>query len=99
MPTIGETGRGQGTQKFSMLHIYGIKRSEHPNVGGVSIRIRNGAPSRKGCVVNGQLAKASNDAAKHAKHCVSQTTRVPFFFLAVTMAGGRVKSFVWGGEP
>ena len=30
------------------------KRNEPPNVGGVSIRSRNGAPSRKGCVVNGQ---------------------------------------------
>ena len=26
----------------------------------VSIRIRNGAPSRKGCVVNGQMTKASS---------------------------------------
>ena len=31
------------------------KRNERPNVGGVSIRSRNGAPSRKGCVVNGQM--------------------------------------------
>ena len=31
-----------------------------PNVGGVSIRSRNGAPSLKGCVVNGQMTKASN---------------------------------------
>ena len=31
------------------------------NVVGVSIvRSRNGAPSRKGCVVNGQITKASN---------------------------------------
>ena len=27
------------------------KRDERPNIGGVSIRSRNGAPSRKGCVV------------------------------------------------
>ena len=33
---------------------------EHPNVGGVSIRSRNGAPSRKGCVVNGQMTMTSN---------------------------------------
>ena len=32
---------------------------ERPNVGGVSIRSRNGAPSRKGCVVNGKMSKAS----------------------------------------
>ena len=30
------------------------KRTERINVGGVSIRSRNGAPSQKGCVVNGQ---------------------------------------------
>ena len=36
------------------------KRDEGPNVGGVSIRSRNGAPSQKGCVVNGQMTKASN---------------------------------------
>ena len=32
------------------------KRIERPNVGGVSVRSRNGAPSRKGCVVNGQMS-------------------------------------------
>ena len=31
------------------------KRHERSNVGGVSIRSRNGAPSRKECVVNGQM--------------------------------------------
>ena len=36
------------------------KCNEGQNVGGVSIRSRNGAPSRKGCVVNGQMTKASN---------------------------------------
>ena len=36
------------------------KGNERPNVGGVSIRSRNGAPSRKGCVVDGQMTKASN---------------------------------------
>ena len=36
------------------------KRNERPNVGGVFIRSRNGAPSRKGCVVNCQMTKASN---------------------------------------
>ena len=36
------------------------KRSERPNVGGVSTRSRDGAPSRKGCVVNGEMTKASN---------------------------------------
>ncbi|CAN0450917.1 unnamed protein product [Laminaria digitata] len=37
-----------------------IKCYEHPNVGGVSPRSRKGAPSRKGCMVNGQMTKASN---------------------------------------
>ena len=36
------------------------KRNERPNVGGVSIRSRKGVPSRKRCVVNGQMTKASN---------------------------------------
>ena len=36
------------------------KRDERPNVGGVSVRSRNGAPSRKGCVVNGHVTRASN---------------------------------------
>ena len=35
-------------------------RNERPNVGGVSIRSRNGAPFRMGCVVNGQMTQASN---------------------------------------
>ena len=35
------------------------QRTERPNVGGVSVRSRNGAPSRKGCVVNGQITQAS----------------------------------------
>ena len=36
------------------------KRNERRHVGGVSIRSRNGAPSRKGRVVNAQMTKASN---------------------------------------
>ena len=40
------------------------KRNERPNVGGVSIRSRNDAPSRKGCVVNGPMTKASNKWAR-----------------------------------
>ena len=32
-------------------------RNERPNVGGVSTRSRNGAPSRKGCMANGQMTK------------------------------------------
>ena len=36
------------------------KRTERPNVGGVSIRRRNRAPSRNGCVVNAQMNKVGN---------------------------------------
>ena len=50
------------------------KRNERPSVGGVSIRSRNGAPSRKGCVVNGQMAKASNKYAPPPQR-TSTTTR------------------------
>ena len=41
---------------------FGKNVNERPNVGGISNRSRNGAPSRKGCVVNGQMTinKASN---------------------------------------
>ena len=37
------------------------RRDERPNVGGVSIRSRNVARSRKGCVVNGPMTKAYNE--------------------------------------
>ena len=40
------------------------QRNERPNVGGVSIRSRNDAPSRKGCVVNDQMTKASNKGVR-----------------------------------
>ena len=36
------------------------KRNERPNVGGVFVRSRNGAPSRKGCVISGQMTEARN---------------------------------------
>ena len=35
-------------------------RHKRPSVGGASTRSRNGAPSRKECVVNGQMTKAGN---------------------------------------
>ena len=47
-----------------MLHILCAmwkKRTERRNVGGVSARSRNGAPSQKGCVVNGQTTEVSNE--------------------------------------
>ena len=50
-----QTAKQEG-DKISKRFLCNIwkKRNEHPIVGGVSIRSRNGAPSRKGCVVNGQ---------------------------------------------
>ena len=50
---------GDRISKQFLCHVW-KKRNERPNVGGVSIRSRNGAPSRKGCVGNGQMTKASN---------------------------------------
>ena len=43
---------------FTMVprHIW-KQRNERPIAGVVSIRSRNGAPSRKGCVINGQMTK------------------------------------------
>ena len=42
-------------QAHSFYAIYGRSvMSAQTNVGGVSVRSRNGAPSRKGCVVRGQ---------------------------------------------
>ena len=54
-----QTARQEG-DKMSKKFLCNIwkKRSERPNVGGVSIRSRNGAPSRKGRVVSGQMTKA-----------------------------------------
>ena len=53
-------GRGiQDKQTVSMYYMEG-KRKERPKVEGVSIRSRNGAPFRTGCVVNSQKTKASN---------------------------------------
>ena len=47
------------SQQFLLICSIWKKRNERPNVGGVSTRSRNGAPSRKGCVVNGRMTKAS----------------------------------------
>ena len=58
------------------------KRNKRPNVGGVTIRSSsNGAPSRKGCVVNGQRIKASNKWVRPPPcpvECVRSLTRVTF---------------------
>ena len=48
------------SKKFTIICNTWRKRNERPHVRNTSIRSRNGAPSRKGCVVNGQMTKASN---------------------------------------
>ena len=67
MATNRGTGRGsndlQNYTWYFVCNNTGKKRNELQNVGGVSIRSRNGAPSRKGCVVDGQMTKPSNKRA------------------------------------
>ena len=41
-----------------------MKRNERSYVERVFIRSRNGAPSRKGCVVNGHMTKARNKGVR-----------------------------------
>ena len=50
---------GDNMSKKKLCNIW-KKRNERPNVGGVSIRNRNSGPSRKGCVVNGQMTTEGN---------------------------------------
>ena len=50
---------GNGISKQLLCSIW-KKRNERRNVGGVSFTSRNGAPSKNGCMVNGQITKASN---------------------------------------
>ena len=56
--TKGETGSGKVSK--NVLCSTWKKRYERPNIGGVSTRSRNGAPSRKKCVVNGKMTKAND---------------------------------------
>ena len=61
VPTGGQIGR-KGIRLGIFLNvIYGNKVMSVSIVGGVSTKSRNGAPSRKGCVVTGQMTKASNE--------------------------------------
>ena len=57
--TDGETARGKISKDF-LCNLWGKNVMSAQNVGGVSIRSRNGVPSRAECVLNGQIAKASN---------------------------------------
>ena len=54
--------RPTALDEFISIDVYDMwgKRNERPNVGGVFMRNRNGASSRKGGVVNGQMTKTSN---------------------------------------
>ena len=56
-----QTAKQEGN-KVSKKLLYNIwkRRNERPNGGGVSIRRRIRAPSRKGRVVNGPMTNASN---------------------------------------
>ena len=51
-----ETARKGGRRRSEAAE----NRVERQNLGRVSIRSGNGASSRKGCVVNSQMTKASN---------------------------------------
>ena len=51
------------------------KRNGLPNVGGVFIRTRNVAPSRKECVVNGLMTKTSNKRVRPPSHCPPRQLR------------------------
>ena len=61
-PHAAKQGGGKISRTF--LCIPSKQRNERLNVGGVSSRSRNGGPSRKGCVVNGQMTKASNKGVR-----------------------------------
>ena len=57
-PQVAKPERDK-TSKTFLLSVW-KQRNDHPNIGGVSI-YRNGAPSRKGCVINGLMTKASKN--------------------------------------
>ena len=56
--TDGQGGKREDTQRLFVVDGRNVPSSQM--LGCVSVRSRNGAPSRKGCVVNGQKTKASN---------------------------------------
>ena len=52
-----QTGRQEGDKRsHKFLSNIWKKGNERANVGGVSVGSSDGAASRKGCVVNGQMA-------------------------------------------
>ena len=50
---------------------------ERPNVGGVCVRNRNGAPSRHGCVVNGKVASVRQATHEYAQPAPPQPPLQP----------------------
>lgn len=72
MVTKCKTGRGSDKHKKD-CNMW-KKGNECPNVGGVSIRSRTGAPFRKGCVVNDQ----SNQASTRPPPCLHPALRVRY---------------------
>ena len=72
MATKDETGRGFG--KRNVYVIYG-ENEMSARMLEVSLfcTSRNGAPSRKGCVVNGQMTKASNKRVRPPPHHLGKT--------------------------
>ena len=55
----GQSRKGVRLAKmFNVIHGNNVMSAIF--VGGVSIRSRDGTPSRKGCVVNGQMTKATS---------------------------------------
>ena len=50
---------GDKTSRMFLCNIW-KRRNKRPIVGGASTRSSDGAPSRKGCVIRGQMTKASN---------------------------------------
>ena len=78
------------------------KRNERPNVGGVSIRSKNGAPSRKGRVVNGQMTKASNKRVRppppthHQQHALPVCVRLSL--VRRRRAHHRASTTCWGAH-
>ena len=59
--TDGETAKAGKISKKFLCNLWEKQRHEYPTNGGASSRSGDGAaPSRKGCVVNGQMTKATN---------------------------------------
>ena len=53
-PTFRKTGKGEDKQNYSIKRSIWKTCIERPEVGDVPTLSRNGAPSRKGCVINGR---------------------------------------------